>query len=222
MNILLKLWTELSKIGRGWIFIQPFSYFGGYDLFSFSEKQDETFENIDFRECESEISERYEDCEFIACNFQQLDLSKIEFVSCSFTSCNLSLVDLSSSKINYSSFKSCKMLSIDFSRLENFRENKFKDCVLETCVFVDLKIPYSNFENCNLESCKFESTDLSNSTFKECSFENAFFFNCNLKQADFTSSRDYVLSPVENKVKGSKHSREAVLGLLSSFMLDIS
>ena len=66
-------------------------------MFVFQEKYDERFQSLDFRN--EELVERYEDCEFISCNFQDSDLSKIEFISCEFKSCNFSLASFLGSKL---------------------------------------------------------------------------------------------------------------------------
>ena len=104
-------------------------------LFSFEEKNDELFENIDFREIESEIVERYESCEFISCNFQSLDLAKISFVDCTFKSCNLSLIEILDGSFERCFFESCKMLSLNYSSLQSLTECKFDKCKMESSSF---------------------------------------------------------------------------------------
>jgi len=75
---------------------------------------DKEFKEVDFTK-ESFASGEYDNCHFIACNFDQLHLSNLTFLECNFTSCNLSNTHWGGTTLNDVNFRQCKVLGSNFS-----------------------------------------------------------------------------------------------------------
>ena len=80
--------------------------------------------------------------------------------------------------------------------------------------FSSLKLPFTKFTGCKLEAAIFETCDISNVDFSSSFLEEAVFLDCNASNADFQTALSYVISPVQNRLAGSKHSKNNLEGLL--------
>jgi fluoroquinolone resistance protein len=114
-------------------------------------------------------------------------------------------------------FRSCKLLGIPWIQADDLINPDFEDCKLDFSNFAALKLKKTRFFRCGLRDVDFSQAELTESDFREADFLNARFSGSNLVKCDFRGSLNYVISPVENKVKGARFSMPEALGLLSGF-----
>lgn len=183
--------------------------------------QGKTFENLDFSKQLLE-AEEYEDCQFIRCNFMQVDLSNILFSKSRFIECDLSLAILTKASFRAVSFIQCKMLGMQFDACNPFLLSfKFDQCVLNFSSFYNLKIKKTVFDNCKLEEVDFIQADLSNAIFHQSDLSRAKFEQTKLQGADFRQAMNYSIDPDINTIKGAKFSREGLGGLLEKYGIEV-
>lgn len=183
-------------------------------------KQDMVFEKQDFS-AGIDASE-FDNCQFIDCNFQQADLSRIIFSDCSFSECNLSLADISGSSFQNVSFSGCKLLGLRFDRVNPFGfEVHFDRCRLENSVFYGLRLKNSRWNSSDLSHCDFTRSDLSGSDLSGCQLTNAVFDDTNLSKADLRFAINFSIDPNRNTIKAARFSSDGLSGLLKGFGIRI-
>lgn len=177
---------------------------------------------INFQQTPLPLGE-YEDCQFIQCNLEGLDLSGYRFTNCLFKDCNLSLVQVHQTAFRSACFDACKILGVHFEDANPFGlEFQFLNCQLDNSSFVGISLKDSRFEHCQLQQVDFTESDLRKIHFIHCDFEGAQLENCQLQETDFRSSYHYTLDPSQNKLKKTRFSQDGLKGLLTQFDLLIS
>lgn len=179
--------------------------------------ENEKFENIDFQ-VEVFKAGEYENCSFIHCNFNGVDISNSIFVDCEFVDCNLSLIKSHHVVFRDVRFKGCKLIGILFETCNEYGLTiGFDHCILDNSSFYGTKVKAIQFLHSSLKEVDFTNADLSSSTFSDCDFLNAVFENTNLEKADLSTSYHYIIDADKNKLRKSRHSKEGVLGLLHKY-----
>jgi fluoroquinolone resistance protein len=180
-----------------------------------------TFEKIDFR-TEPLPSWSYEECRFLNCTFNGVDLSGRTFVDCSFEECDASLVKLKECSLQAVKFVNCKLLGVHFSECRPFLlELDFEGCMAKLALFAQMKLKKTHFKNCNLQEADFSEADLSGATFENCDLLQTTFFHTNLEAANFTSAFNYSINPELNRLRKAKFSLSGVAGLLDTYGIEI-
>jgi uncharacterized protein YjbI with pentapeptide repeats len=64
-------------------------------------------------------------------------------------------------------------------------------------------------------------TDLTQAIFEHCDLHLAVFAKTNLTNVDFFTSKNLVIDPEKNKIKGALFSKENVKGLLVKYQIKI-
>lgn len=114
------------------------------------------------------------------------------------------------------------MIGFPFNECNSFLlELDFKDCNLSLASFYQLNIKNTSFNSCNLESVDFTETNATAASFMNSNLEKAIFENSNLEKADFTTAKDYTISPEKNKLKAAKFSKNGLIGLLSMYGIKV-
>jgi len=179
------------------------------------------FDKIDFRE-NALPDGSYEECQFINCNFNGVDLSGRTFVSCTFDGCDASLVKLKNTSLQDVKFLNCKLLGVQFSDCRKFLlELAFENCMIKLSLFSGMKLKHMHFKNCNLQETDFSEADLTGTFFDTCDLLQATFFHTNLEQANFTSAFNYSINPETNRLRKAKFSLHGVVGLLDTYGIEI-
>jgi uncharacterized protein YjbI with pentapeptide repeats len=115
-------------------------------------------------------------------------------------------------------FRNCKMLGLQFDVANEFGLHfTFDGCILNNASFSNTKIKSTHFMHSQLREVDFTGSDLSESLFENCDLHHAIFDASNLEKVDFRTSLHYSIDPQRNKIKKSKHSYPALLGLLDQF-----
>ena len=184
-------------------------------MYHFTENR--RFEKIDFRENELLVG-CYEECQFLNCNFNNVDLSGLTFVSCTFDGCDASLVKLKNTSLQEVKFVNCKLLGVQFSECRKFLlDLDFENCMIKLSNFCGMKLKNRHFKNCDMQEADFSEADLSGAQFDGSDLHQAIFFHTNLESADFRAAFNYSINPETNRLRKAKFSIQGVAGLLDSY-----
>jgi fluoroquinolone resistance protein len=160
----------------------------------------------------------FENCRFINCDFSYADFSKQVFVDCQFDGCNLSLVKLTETGLQDIKFKDCKLSGADFSKSRDFLfAVNFESCILDNVIFYKKKNKGAKFLDCSMVETDFTEADLTDATFGNCNLNRAFFDRTILKNADLSSSYNFIIDPDNNDIKKAKFSAQGLPGLLVKY-----
>ena len=183
--------------------------------------QDKTFDKIDFTQQPHSPGE-YDNCIFINCNFENVDLSEFKFVESEFKFCNLSLVKFTDTALRDIKFTECKMLGLRFDDCNQFGLSfSFDTCQLNHSSFFEMNIKKTYFKNCQLQETDFTQSNLTSTIFENCDLSQATFDNTNLENADFRTATNYSIDPELNRLKKAKFSIEGISGLLDKHDIKI-
>lgn len=182
---------------------------------------DEVFEANDFRSTTFVLGE-YENCKFVNCNFEGLNLSDYRFLNCRFSGCNLSLIIVQETIFRDVDFKNCKMLGLAFEKCAHFGMTfHFENCNLNHASFYKIKIKGTTFTHCSLHEVDFGGCDLTSSVFDTCDFMNASFDQTILIKANFNNSINIGLDPENNKIKNASFPLNTLPGLLQKHQIKV-
>ena len=175
----------------------------------------------DFRKETLDFAE-YENCTFINCLFNEVDLSSFRFTDCHFELCDLSGVNLENTSFKQVKFSSTKLIGLRFELCDRFLLSfNFYQCQLSYSSFYQLALAGLQFEQCTLIEADFSQANLSGANFEDSDLTGAIFENTNLAKADLSSAFGYTIDPEQNHVKSAKFSYPSVLGLLKKYDIDI-
>ena len=110
---------------------------------------DERFENIDFTLKEFPLGD-YEQCHFINCNINGVDISNCNFSDCIFKECNLSVAKFNKTILQNVVFNACKMIGFNLENSNKFGLSiSFENCTLNDSSFYELPLKKTKFSNCS-------------------------------------------------------------------------
>lgn len=156
----------------------------------------------------------FENCIFTGYDFKGIKLAHAKFIDCTFKNCDLSNVSLANTRLRSCSFEICKILGVQWVHCNDFTGPSFKECNLSYSNFSGLNLKKNQFVNCNMMEADFSGADLSECNFSLCDFLNTRFQDTNLMKANFQGAFNYLIDPINNKVKGAKFSLPEATGLL--------
>lgn len=178
---------------------------------------DQSFERIN-----SLSKGTYEQCEFLGCDFANLDLSAFVFTDCRFNDCNLSMAKLYNTGFKDINFSSCKLLGLRFDDCNAFGfVVTFDTCILNHCSFYKTKLTNTRFTQCQVHEVEFTEADLHSAIFDACDLHFSTFERTNLEKADFRTAVNFSINPTLNRIKNAKFSPDRLAGLLDSFSIVI-
>jgi len=179
--------------------------------------EDQTFTKVTAKSLTDKKS-TFENCWFVNCDFSYADLSKQVFTDCEFEGCNLSLVKLIETGLQDVRFKNCKLSGADFSKSHDFLfAVNFENCILDNAIFYKKKNKSAKFLDCSMVETDFTEADLTDTTFGNCNLNRAFFDRTVLKNADLSSSYNFIIDPDNNDIKKAKFSVQGLPGLLVKY-----
>lgn len=164
----------------------------------------------------------YENCRFLNCFFNKVDLSNVTFIGCIFENCDLSMAKISNTAFRNTVFRGCKMLGLHFDECNKFMFSpEFEDCQINLSSFYKLSLKKIVFKDCSLQEIDFVEADLSGSIFDNCDLDKAMFDHTELSKADLRTSYNYSIDPEQNKIKKAKFAFPGVLGLLDKYEIEV-
>jgi fluoroquinolone resistance protein len=184
-------------------------------------KDEAEFINLQIRDSALETGD-YENCKFKNCDFSNSDLSDINFLECEFHECNLSLARLTRTLFREVKFITCKMLGLHFEECNKTTITfSFDGCTLDLSSFYKLKLKRTIFSNSKICEADFTETDLNSAIFDNCNLQRTVFKNTGLEGADFRTSYNYSIDPLENRIRKAKFSLSGIAGLLDKYDIEI-
>jgi fluoroquinolone resistance protein len=175
------------------------------------------FDKTDFAEEPLPFGD-YENCTFVNGNFSNANLSGFRFTDCSFAGCNLGMAGIKDTAFRNVAFKDCKLLGLRFGDCNNLLfAVRFEDCMLNSASFYKRKMKGTVFQHCRLQDADFTDADLTQAVFHECELLRAIFENTTLEKADLYRAYDYLIDPLQNKIKRARFATAGVAGLLQKF-----
>lgn len=160
----------------------------------------------------------FDGCTFTNCRFAGQNFSERTFSDCRFSDCDLSNVKLAETSMKAVWFANCKLIGLHFDDCGAFLfEVHFKGCQLELSTFRERDLRRSSFENCILPETDFKGADLRKIVFSNCDLSRSIFERCDLREADFRTSRNYEISPDENRLRKARFSLDGLPGLLTDY-----
>jgi len=192
----------------------------GLNISNNSAYQDECFEKI-IAVATAYAAVTFSGCRFINCDFSDSLVDGCAFRNCLFEQCKLNLLRLSGSEFAGCEFVSCDMTGIDWTaaslpKLRLCCPLNFVECRLNHSSFIGLDLQELRAIDCQLKDTDFRNALLTKSVFKGCDFLNSLFGNTDLRAADFSGSRNYLISIAGNKCQNAKFSMPEALNLLTS------
>lgn len=181
-----------------------------------------TFKDIDLSSQSVENS-TFEDCKFINCSFFEGSLYNCNLDDCEFTGCNISMTKLDNTKIRDTKFTKCKMLGLEWNTLSTELGLKLdcEKCDLTYGSFIDIDIVGSTFIDCRMHEMEMRAADLSECAFTDCDLTKSAISKCRLIKADLSTSKNYVIDPSSNILKGAKFTYPELVGLLVTSEIEI-
>lgn len=176
----------------------------------FIDYSDKNIESIDF-----------DNCNFINCDFSKSIFAYCKFSECTFDNCDLSLSELKNCTFNDVSFLNSRLLGLSWSSSQEPFNVKFDSCNLSQNSFHLLDLRVMKFINSSIKDTGFEECNLEKALFDKCNLEHTVFINNNLKKANFETSKNYLIDPKYNDVKGAMFSLPEALSFLSLFPIKI-
>ena len=161
----------------------------------------------------------FENCTFVSCDLSEAVLRGARFQDCRFERCELPMVDLTHVALRSVTFDICRMTGVDFTPLARDAlgiEASFNGCDLRFALFHRLDLTGFDFKECLLSRAAFERCDLSGVAFNGSDLQGCRFEECALTSADLRGARNYLISPLSNKIAGMRVALPEALGLLSA------
>jgi len=167
-------------------------------------------------------SRQFENCKFVNCDLGSANLGGILFIDCVFEDCNLSLANMSGTGLQHIRFKHCKLSGLNFSRsLDFLMEMHFDNCILDNAIFFKKKNKKAIFKDCSMIETDLTEADLSDCKFDNCNMQRTFFDQTILKNADLSTSYNFIIDPDHNDIKNAKFSVHGLAGLLVKYDIKV-
>jgi len=196
-----------------------------HDIINNNEFYEVVFNQINLQK-QTLTNKIFESCQFQNCDFSENIFQSCKFIDCEFTTCNLSNIKLNYTTFNEVVFQQCKLIGVNWTEVKwpsiaLTSPIKFYQCDLSHVSFYELNLPELILQNCKAKQVDFRAADLSHGDFTQTDFEGSLFMHTNLNHADFTEAFNYVISPVDNKIKKAKFSLPDAMNLLQVFDIEI-
>jgi len=184
-------------------------------------QEDQTFTKI--TAADPVLSNRqFESCKFISCDLANANLGGMLFIDCLFEDCNLSQANVANTGFQHIKFKQCKLNGLNFSKsLDFLMEMYFDNCVLDKAIFYQKKNKRTTFRDCSMIATDLTEADLSDCKFHNCNMDRAVFDQTILKNADLSTSYNFIIDPDNNDIKKAKFSVHGLPGLLVKFGIEV-
>lgn len=163
----------------------------------------------------------FDNCDFYNCDFSKASFSNCKFTECTFVKCDISLSVLKNCTFNDVTFENSKLLGLSWSGCVEPFEVKFDACNISQNSFHLLDLRGMKFLNCTIQDTGFEECNLEKALFHNCTLEQSVFIKNNLKKANFETSRNYLINPAQNEIKGAFFSLPEALSFLSLLPIKI-
>lgn len=157
----------------------------------------------------------FRNCQFESCDFSQASFSHAKLIDCRFVKCNLSLVKWDGCRLQNVQFNECKVVGANFGKCDpTFLSLSFKKCLIDMGNFSDLDLKNTAFIGSVVRDTHFSHVNLTGADFRDCDLNRSLFHQCDLSKSNFISAVNFSISPLTNKLKNARFSKETALHLL--------
>ena len=188
-----------------------------HELVNRSQYHDEReFDGLDSEEIDLE-GVAFDSCAFRGCDLSGASLRGSHLTECRFERCELSALLLTDALLHSVEFDGCRLTGVDFGVIR-------RDAVGLTVNFERCDLTLASFHGLDLRGCSFSSIVGRELSFVDCDLRGvqlsgsdlsaARFQGNDLRDVDLRGSRDYLISPLDNRVAGMRVELPEALGLL--------
>lgn len=159
------------------------------------------------------------DCTFVDCDLSEVSLARAQLVDCRFENCELPLLNVTETVLQGVTFDTCRLTGVNFSSLSKLPivpEAALRGCDLSFCSFRQLDLRTWLFEDCRFAEADFARCELKGVSFRGSDLTRCTFNHVDLGDADLRGARGYVISPLENNLRGMRVSLPEAIGLLAA------
>lgn len=163
-------------------------------------------------------------CELVDCDLTEASLAGSQLAECRFERCELAMVDLTDAVLQSVELDTCRLTGVRFGSLRRYPilpEAKLKDCDLSFASFRQLDLTAWSFDGCRLAEAEFVRCELKGVSFAGADLTRCTFQRCDLTGADLRGARGYVISPLDNALRGMRVSLPEALGLLAAVGVEV-
>ncbi|HZJ09189.1 MAG TPA: pentapeptide repeat-containing protein [Trueperaceae bacterium] len=163
-------------------------------------------------------------CTFTNCELSEASFRGAQLSECRFAGCELTMLDITDAVFQSVEFETCRLTGNDFSSLKLGPMGvmvKFADCDLSFCSFRKMDLTACAFERCQLLEAEFTRCELEGVTFAGCDLGRCTFNANNLIEADLRGARNYLISPLGNRIRGLKVELPEAQGLLVALEVEL-
>lgn len=143
----------------------------------------------------------------------------------------MSLIKIPNTHFQNVTFDKCDMIGVDWTvacwLLSSSKRQKqsfpiqFKDCRLNHSIFIGLNLANVVFNACVMKEVFFEDAFMIGARFDDCVLEGSVFKNTILREADFSSAKNYDINVRANDVSKAKFSLPEAMSLIYSLDIDV-
>lgn len=183
---------------------------------------EQKFQARDFRQKPLKVGV-FEQCSFIDCDFNSVNLDNFRFIDCAFIRCDLSNASLHKTGLVKAIFQDCKLLGLHFEDCADFGfAVKYTTCQMDHCSFYEMKVQNTQFTRCTLRGVDFTRANLSKTSFSASDLADAKFDRSNLEGADFREAVNFRIDPEANNIRGAHFNLDGLPGLLEKYKIHCS
>lgn len=190
-----------------------------------SETEEKIFNGLNLKDIRLN-GQKFIDCDFIDCRFENVSLYESMFIDCRFVRCEILGLETQKSEVRLLKLKQCAVLGVNLSLLQGaslFSSpiDSLTECTLKYCTFMNMDFGGFDFSGNELISSSFAEVRLEKSRFNKCILRGTEFFKCNLKQADFGGASGYNVDVLTCELKGAKFTYPEAVNLLYSLGIEL-
>lgn len=156
-------------------------------------------------------------CTFVRCDLTGASLKDSQLSDCRFEGCELGMIDLTDAAFSAVHFDTCRLSGVRFEFLNQLPlvpDASFEGCDLSFCSFRNMDLTACAFVACRAWEAEFLGCQLNGVDFSATDFARCTFARNDLSGADLRTSRNYVLSPLDNNLRGARVSLPEAAGVL--------
>jgi len=163
-------------------------------------------------------------CTFVHCDLTGASLKDSRLSDCHFESCELGMIDLTDADFSAVRFDTCRLVGVRFEFLNQLPlapDASFEGCDLSFCSFRNMDLTACSFVACRAWEAEFVGCQLKGVDFSGTDFARCTFARNHLSGADLRTARNYVLSPLDNNLRGARVSLPEAAGVLIAVGVNI-
>jgi uncharacterized protein YjbI with pentapeptide repeats len=158
---------------------------------------------------------------FRRCRLERVRLTEASLRAATFEDCDVVQCDWTLAVVKNAAFRDVrfvqsKLMGVDWSSVKRLTfVVRFERCILTHASFVGNKLRGTRFVDCTATEANFVEVDLTEAVFAGTDLAGAKFIDTVLVDADLSEARNYSISPAQNRLRRTRFSEEAALGLVA-------